>query len=136
MKPQAALWTKVPLVLISMGSVFIFHNCKFIGVTYYSERFLITLSKMTYPALAHHLRTKILRMKIENPPWSLPLLSPLCLFLAGDFLARAPPIAVSGVVTTSDDLRMRSSSEALVSSVLKPHPMSNAVAWRLRGLTT
>ena len=68
-----------------------------------------------------------------------PLLSPL-LFLAGDFLAKAPPILVVEVVvvevTAFVEFRMRSSSEALVSSVLKPHPMSNAVAWRLKGLTS
>ena len=59
-----------------------------------------------------------------------PLLSPALLFLAGDFLAKAPPILVVVVVvevTAFVEFRMRSSSEALVSSVLKPHPMSNAV---------
>ena len=68
---------------------------------------------------------------VRKSPCSLHLLSPL-LFFAGDFLARVPPILVCAVVsalpvTPSEAFKMRSSSEALVSSVLKPHPMSNGL---------
>ena len=62
----------------------------------------------------------------------MPLVSLFFSFLLGDFLLKAAPMLLlfvcSSFLQSAVDFKIRSSSEALDSSELKPHPMSKIVS--------